>query len=74
MNIKIELSDYDYKIVEKIAHLRNEEVTQTTQFIVRGFISAQQGVQLTAFGAGWRRELGWFLLRWGWRIWKFGGN
>jgi hypothetical protein len=36
--------------------------------------SAQQSVQLTAFGAGWRARLGYYLILWGCRLSKLGGN
>jgi len=74
MDIKIGLSNHDYGVIEKISILRNENITQTAQFIMRGFISAQQSVQLTAYGEGWRGELSMFLIRLGWCIAKFGGN
>lgn len=42
--------------------------------MLEDFITAQQSVQLTAFGAGWRARLGNYLIRFGWLLASFGGN
>jgi len=74
MELKVNLPREDLMSLARLATSRNEAMRDTASKIIREYVSAQQSVHLTAFGASMRRGFAKFLIKLAWLIDPIGGG